>query len=105
LDALYSVALLVSLVLGAEAVAVAGLDRLGVAWVRPLRLYLLSACLSAWVALAVSVGAHYGWGHAPGSPEAMSPFAFLSAHVAFVPAALLPAIALAVRAGHRADPS
>jgi hypothetical protein len=97
MDALYSIALLLSLVCGVEAVTVAVLDRFGFHPVEPLARFLLPACLIAWGSLAVSVGVHFNWGHAPGSPEALPPMAFLREHTAFSLAAVLPALALALR--------
>jgi hypothetical protein len=65
---------------------------------------------SAWTALAagaVSLGVHLAFGHAPGSPEALGPVAFVSIHPAYLAVAGLAAagLVLARLAVRRADPT
>lgn len=43
----------------------------------------------SFAALVISVTVHVGWGHRPGSPEALSPVEFLRIHPSFVVAGAL----------------
>lgn len=104
MDSVYAMTLLVSLVTGSAALVVAVMTsfgwqvRAGVAGlVRP-------ASVAAWVALFVSAAVHLAWGHTPGGAQALSPVAFVKAHLAFVAAAILPSLALLFRPPRKADP-
>ena len=96
MDSVYSIALLVSLASGIAALAVAVLVKTGRA-PRPRAAGIVPpACYVAWSSLAISFGVHLVWGHMPGSSNALPPMAFLSEHIAFVPAALVPVVARVV---------
>lgn len=101
-DSVYSATLLVSLVAGGLGLAAAVALAAGIA--KGAHRAVGAAAVAGWACLLVSLAVHLGWGHTPGTPRALPPVAFLREHVAFLVAALLPALALAVRARSRSRP-
>jgi len=103
MDSVYSVSLLISLVTGTIALV------LSIGQWLACRFYSQSAffkwrgpggCLViitvgiAFVAFAISFFVHLGWGHQPGTPEALAFPDFLRVHPSFLVAVALPVMAL-----------
>ena len=91
-DHFYSAALLLSLVAGGASLTLALAGALG-RLRRPRRPALIAA-VTAWIALALSLVIHLGWGHTPGTPSALALVPFLEEHRSFVMALILPGVAL-----------
>jgi hypothetical protein len=98
-DTVYSATLLIAFTAGAGALAGALMGRTArwraTRWARSVGLNALLAS----TATLVSFGVHAAYGHAPGSPEDLSPWEFVREHVSFIGAALLPAVAVVIRSG------
>ena len=97
MDSVYDVTLLMSLAGGAAALAFALLARMQAGPAPDLAGWVLPAAFGAWFSFLMSVTVHLVWGHAPGSPQALSPVEFLREHPAFIVAALIPALAMVGR--------
>jgi hypothetical protein len=89
-DELYSGSLLLSLLAGTVAFLAALVGR--VRRDRNPRWSRLAAwsVRVAWVALAISLATHLGWGHTPGGPQALPMLEFFREHSSFLVAAALP---------------
>ena len=104
-DRVHSALLLVSLVAGSLSLAIPLVTRALPAtpsrWPAFGRALVTLAGI-AWLAALLSVTVHLKFGHAPGTPQALSTVDFVREHVAVVVAAVLPAAGLALcRSGRR----